>query len=166
MWFIEMPIIGRRMSPAAFVATEMFLWTMSSDLMRMLSADWLETGLSKKSDSSVNWGRIFCVNVCSRAFVWFRTDETKLSTFRPAVSTSENPLCRSSFPYKPEIEWKLKLVTILLRVRTVNISSSALYVPSPIAPQHSTESRDWHRNDGKNKKFRISFMLTLSLTHQ
>jgi hypothetical protein len=31
----------------------------------------------------------------------FLTEDTKLSTFRPAVSTSNSPLCRSSLPYSP-----------------------------------------------------------------
>lgn len=102
MWFNEIPISGRRISPAAFVAIVMFFWTMSNELMSIESAVWLETGSSKISASSVNWGRIFWVRVCSRAFVWFRTDETRLSTFRPASKTSSSPLCKSSFPYKPK----------------------------------------------------------------
>lgn len=31
----------------------------------------------------------------------FFTDEMRLSTLRPAVSTSNRPLCKSSLPYRP-----------------------------------------------------------------
>lgn len=102
MWFNEIPIKGRRMSPAALVAIVIFFWTMSNELMSVDKAVWFETGSSKISANSVNWGRIFCVKVCSSAFVWFRTDETRLSTLRPAVRTSRRPLCKSSLPYKPK----------------------------------------------------------------
>lgn len=104
MWFSEIPINGLRISPAAFVATVMFFWTMSKELISIESAVWFETGSSKISANSVNCGRIFCVKVCSRAFVWFRTEDTRLSTFLPAVKTSSSPLCKSSFPYNPTIK--------------------------------------------------------------
>ena len=74
---------------------------MSNELISIDSAVWFDTGSSKISASSVNCGRIFCVKVCSRALVWFRTEETRLSTFLPAVKTSRSPLCKSSFPYSP-----------------------------------------------------------------
>lgn len=101
MWFKEIPIKGRRISPAALVAIVIFFCTISNELISIDKAVWFETGSSKISASSVNWGRIFCVNVCSKAFVWLRTDDTRLSTFLPAVKTSSSPLCKSSFPYNP-----------------------------------------------------------------
>ena len=106
-WFKEIPISGRRMSPAAFVAIVIFFWTISNDVMSMEAAVWFETGSSKMSANSVNCGRIFCVSVCSRAFVWLRTLETRLSTFLPAVNNSNKPLCKSSFPYSPKLNWKI-----------------------------------------------------------
>lgn len=139
IWFIEMPIIGRRMSPAAFVAIVMFFWTMSSALMSIERAVWFETGSSKISANSDNWGLIFCVNVCSRAFVWFRTDETKLSTFLPAVSTSEKPLCRSSLPYKPEnVWWNKRKYPFVVTQKFSLIFNWLQCLPNPIAPQHNT----------------------------
>lgn len=94
-------INGRRISPAAFVATVTFPWTTLSDKISCDNAVWLETAWSKISANSTSCGRIFCVNVVSNVFVWFRTDDIILSTFRPAVKTSSRPLCKSSFPYSP-----------------------------------------------------------------
>lgn len=100
-WLSEMPIKGRRISPAAFVAIVIFFWTASNEFISICNAVWFDTGSSKMSASSVSCGRIFCVSVCSNAFVWLRTDDTRLSTFLPAVNTSSKPLCKSSLPYSP-----------------------------------------------------------------
>lgn len=96
------PISGRRMSPAALVATVTFPCTIFSEMSSCDSAVWLDAGWSKISASSTSCGRIFCDKVFSSMLVWLRTLDTMLSTLRPAVNTSSKPLCRSSFPYRPK----------------------------------------------------------------
>lgn len=91
-------IRGLRMSAAAFFAVVTFPCTIFSDRMSWESAVWLDAGWSKMSANSTSWGRILLDNVLSNICVWFRTDEMILSTFRPAVKTSNKPLCKSSLP--------------------------------------------------------------------
>lgn len=142
MWFKEIPINGRRMSPAALVAIVMFFCTISKELMSIDNAVWFDTGSSKMSASSVNCGRIFCVSVCSSALVWFRTDDTRLSTFLPAVSTSRSPLCRSSFPYSPATR------------KTAENLNIFILLSSRLENQSSKLNQIWFDGEGERERVR------------
>lgn len=89
-------ISGLRMSAAAFFAFVTFPCTIFNERMSCESAVWFDAGWSKMSPNSTSCGRILLFRVLSNIWVWFRTDEIMLSTFRPDCKTSSNPLCRSS----------------------------------------------------------------------
>lgn len=125
------PISGRRMSPAALVATVTFPCTIFSEMSSCDRAVWFDAGWSKISASSTSCGRIFWDKVFSSMLVWLRTLDTMLSTLRPAVSTSSKPLCRSSFPYKPKYVLKHAFqypLVIGQRKRRLQWQSSSVFI--------------------------------------
>lgn len=75
--------------------------TIFNNAKAFLYAVTLVTGSSKMSLNWVNCPLACSLNCLSIASVWFLIFDTSWSTCFPSDNNCVNPLCRSSFPYRP-----------------------------------------------------------------